>query len=461
MLKYLVWLWCFLFSGLVLGQGGEVMDWHGRYEFYRQRFLGIDGGGGFIVLGQGLGHSLPAASRNPEGDCSYDWHLLNAKCLAGGGRGLLEWSDATVHHGHYLATLATEIYLLKQAKQNYEPSLRELYLALYAIDRLDEQADVFLGLAPQRNGFLIRDDVPRDFFRDATQSSQRRFNRADGRAYDCLRSDAGCGTLDLNRGLFMSQDQVLALFLGLAFVVELIGEEELPETPYCLQDLVAEQSHRMITYLQKNRWWIHTPDGKKIPERWGGNVRGFNRALAQAGSRLSKKQFQKTYQRGSSKTIGRLTNWGIDKLFPLMTSRNYAMIYTCALLNNHWSARKMARRSRRSDQILYALCDAVLNRKPLSKKIKKAELLKILASAPPQGPCFKTQGCDNPPEWQAASRWWQMYYKNGNPYGLHYEHNGLDFMLFYNLCAILLQDPEGYQRYKPIRGQKVPALKPH
>jgi hypothetical protein len=424
---------CLLFAFSALGQDSLSL----QYQHYRSRFLGLDGKGGFISLGTAPGQSLPAAGRNPGIDCEQNWHLIHSQCWVRQGKGMMEWSDATVYHGHYLAVLALELHLLERQGQDSKATRRELWLALQAIDRLDDRAELLLGLPPSRNGFLLRDDVPKDFCLDSSQASGFRFPLGNGQYYQCTRSDGGCGEVNLQRGVFMSQDQILSLYMGFAFIQTFVGNLHWQDSLPSFGQTVAEQCHRITSYMQRNNWWLHTPDGRKIPERWGGNVRGFNHAIAKATARICQGRYKKTYQKRSSKTTGRFVNGAIDWGFGLQTERNYAMIYTCALLTGEWSSKEFARRCRRTDQLLYALADAVLNRRPLHRSISKTEIEQILRSAPWDGPCFGSPNCTAPKGWQAASRWWQMYFKNGNPYGSLFEYNGLDWMLFYLLYRAL------------------------
>ena len=86
-----------------------------------------------------------------------------------------------------------------------------------------------------------------------------------------------------------------------------------------------------------------------------------------------------------------------------------------------------------SDQEVYALADAVLNDKKLSKRLRKVNIEAILNTAPRGGPCFKTPGCNAPEGWKSSNRWLHPTHKDdGNKHGLHQEWNGLDYMMLYN-----------------------------
>lgn len=406
-----------------------------KYWQYRQRFLGDGSATGFISLGRAAGQSLPASGRNMAIDCSRDWHLLDSKCPTREGLGMLEWGDATVYLGYYMANLALEYALLKEAGQDTEASLGELALAIEAFARLDEAAEASLGLAPERNGFFLRDDVPSDFY--LLPSGAPRFFGKE-QAYNCIRSDAACGGNTegkLQRGTFVSQDQIIALFLGFAFVEKFVGEEAFPFSNTSFAGEVALHSHRIMSYLQKWNWWIHTPDGQKLPERWGANVRAFNYPLALAAKRITDgHSSKKSYQQGGSKSIGRMAyNAAQGWAFGLQAQRNKAMIYTLALLCRSWSPERMARRSLGSDQALYALLQAVLNEEELAEPLSRRYFYAFLCSAPPDGPCFNSPDCQAPPGWRSFDRFWHARHKDGNPYGRAFEFCGLDYMLCYNL----------------------------
>lgn len=116
-----------------------------KYIYYKQRFLE-----GFIHVGNNQGESIPFDVRIN----SYPTNDIKNKIGLG---------DATIRLGYYIATLATEYKLLKDNNQNTNQTLKELYFAFEAFNRLDYKAEGYFGGTEELNGFFIRDDVPVNF----------------------------------------------------------------------------------------------------------------------------------------------------------------------------------------------------------------------------------------------------------------------------------------------------------
>ena len=53
----------------------------------------------------------------------------------------ISWGDANNNMSHYLSMLATELWLLKQNNQDYSQTLKELYYAMLALERLDTYSE--------------------------------------------------------------------------------------------------------------------------------------------------------------------------------------------------------------------------------------------------------------------------------------------------------------------------------
>jgi len=110
-----------------------------KYEIYRERLKQH-----FMVgIGPELGMSIPAMS----------WDTVN---------GIAKWSDCTIDHGQYLGVLGSEYKILSLQGEDTEETVRELYYALYALNRLDYFAEDYFGGEKSLNGFFVRDDVAED-----------------------------------------------------------------------------------------------------------------------------------------------------------------------------------------------------------------------------------------------------------------------------------------------------------
>lgn len=76
--------------------------------------------------------------------------------------GILQWTDASMDLGQYIAVLAMEYRILDEKGDEIEETVRELYYALYALNRLDYNAELFFGGTSSLNGFFIRDEIDMD-----------------------------------------------------------------------------------------------------------------------------------------------------------------------------------------------------------------------------------------------------------------------------------------------------------
>lgn len=426
-----------------------------KYWAYRARFLGENGSAGFVDVGIGPGKSLPISGRNPRADCQNDYFITHSGCDRHTGKGLLHWVDATVFLGYYIALLATEYRNLKysNASTQLEVTKYELYCALKAVERLDGAAEVALGLEPAIDGFFIRDDVPSAFYEGEKERMKRRFSKVDGTDFDCVKSSYACGDNQTDDGSFISQDQVLALLFGFSFVYELMEDVVMPESDTTYSDYAALLTHRIVNYLADSKWRIRGPKGEKVSNRWGGDVRGFNNAIAKTANRMCGGKYRKNYHRGSSRVLGWAINGTMNWGFGLQAGRNKSMILESVICSGKWNSRKMAKRSKKSDKVMYALAYSIVHNKALHKKIKRKEIEDLLNTAPIDGPCFGTPNCEAPNGWKSSDRWWHSDHKNGNPYGAHFEYSGIDYMLLYNLYHALYKKELDLPDYKKEVGR--------
>jgi len=125
-----------------------------RYWYYRWRLQND-----FLIIGDQPGYSIPAEDREGE-----EVHSLR-------------WGDGTIWLGNYICMLALENALIRYSNRYFDlkKNERELYYAMQAFNRLDEQGDTYYDadnsqngngsqMPPSKNGFFIRDDVPARFF---------------------------------------------------------------------------------------------------------------------------------------------------------------------------------------------------------------------------------------------------------------------------------------------------------
>jgi len=192
----------------------------------------------FLVKGSGPGESVPAQERSEA-------------------QGYLKFADATIVLGWYLGVLATEWEILSQPSafpgasqgdaMRAQAALDELYLALRALERLDEVADsAFPPPCTQLNalnGFFIRDDVPSNMHTRV------------GGMLTSTQSDFVDPTLTNKE---MSQDQVYHLLIGLALVKHLIPANVTVQGRG-LRAWAIQLAGRIGTHMSASGWTIKNP----------------------------------------------------------------------------------------------------------------------------------------------------------------------------------------------------------
>ncbi len=156
---------------------------------------------------------------------------------------LVEWRDQTGEQGYYIATLAMEYKMRLDHGLPVADVDRELFYAIESLNRLDIAAEYWWEYYYNQdatptgvlNGFLIRDDVPADFFNRMEYGDlvENHFNRS------MFATQFGYGAHTVSSGFTrgpgvvcpstpplgpeeMSQDHAIAILAGLAVVVKLI-----------------------------------------------------------------------------------------------------------------------------------------------------------------------------------------------------------------------------------------------
>ncbi len=449
-MKYIILILCFLSSvQFSFGQLDEKQL--KKYWNYRARFLGTSQLDipPFVIIGNGSGESIPISGFDPVADCTYDFIIDVNNCPKSIGKGKVVWGDGTIMLGYYLAMLSTERALFKKQNIDAKHTERELYFALQAINRLDSMAEVVVGQPGKINGFFIRDDATNaSLFNPA--GKPRFFNYTTQKAYDCIQSDFVCNPEIRERG-WMSQDQTTALLFGLAHVRRFADDARTPDGTTTLGSLAAQIAVRIGSHCSSNKWRLKTPQDRKIPNRWGGDLRAFAYGISKGIEQIAGNDYKRLTKRSGKvkprgKAIYRTFKWA----FGVQNKRNYSMLYETLVANGLWDADLVAKRSQQSDQIMYALAYSNLHNQK-SERIDLKQVVDLIESAPWDGPCDGTPGCTAPEGWRSSDRWWHPNHKNGNPHGIKQIRNGIDFMLLYN----------HYLLYQNLSTQQYPKYKCH
>jgi hypothetical protein len=433
-------------------------DWLGKYFRYRLRLRGNGTAAqpGFVSIGDQAGQSLLLGMRDPTLACknSYWTEGCEFPGLADAD-GSYSLGDGTIWLGLYVATLATEHRVLSILGLPTAQTESDLYHALMAFNRLDVAADSHYGItgAPALNGFFQRQDIPADFVWTDSSHTVYRFPRADGplKGYGCMESASSChpGQVPgIESGFFESQDQVIRLQFGLALVAKLIPDS-VQVAGVSLRHEARAIDDRMVRYLRDHSWEVRDPAGEKPPDEWGGSALFFSDAIARCGNLICGPGCAadfgiEDYRDTLSQTVGMLGLAGDDATWFAQTSTNINMGLMLATCVDQWSPEKLEKRSMDYGAAIFPLARAILYDGAVPGSALSWRLDQILSSAPCNGPCHGTPGCEDVPGWRGDDRWRnpeKMYHGVNRPVG---EFNGYDYMLLHNLYFIVHQGLYAY-----------------
>jgi hypothetical protein len=205
-----------------------------KYWEYRERLRNDF----MIGIGPEMGMSTPASVRDTVS-------------------GILQWTDATMALGEYIGVLAMEFRILANRSVNTDETVEELFYALYALNRLDYNAELFFGGTPSLNGFFMRDDITEDSL-DMDEVMEHLNQGLSTHEITKLNSDY----MDLvPRNNEESLDQAILLITGLGLVKRCVPEEvvyfndkEIQEFQDFETSLSLEAGHiinRIVNYMKE------------------------------------------------------------------------------------------------------------------------------------------------------------------------------------------------------------------
>lgn len=218
-----------------------------KYWYYRWRLRN-----NFTVVGDCQGCSLPAQQR----------YYMNAPQL--------QWGDGTIQLGTYIGVLATEYYLLKESGGNTLQTIKELYFALLAFNRVDINAESSLDLncnINPLNGFFIRDDVASDFIAqhpEINSSPVPTVGDVDVVTSTYVSNDPSNPTSGEQ-----SHDQAIGMLMGLRLIKEFVEEGVVYEDEngivQSFQDGETDFLQEAINIADRIVSWIAWNDNPQIP----------------------------------------------------------------------------------------------------------------------------------------------------------------------------------------------------
>jgi hypothetical protein len=167
---FILYFICLLITDMISQPSINDGKAHRRYWYYRTRLIND-----FTKIGIDQGDCIMFPERNQDA-----WP---------GNQTAKVGPDQIDEINQYLAALALEYQLLSRNNQSTSETVKEIFHFLYAINRLDEEADQFWSgasstpsqdlispIASDRNGFILREDMPMSYLYNA--KNQAHFNYA-------------------------------------------------------------------------------------------------------------------------------------------------------------------------------------------------------------------------------------------------------------------------------------------
>lgn len=189
----------------MLAQTAVQKSNHDKYWNYRERMKRY-----FIKIGPVQGESVPA-----------NWFYSYP------GDVVMNWGDATSWLGIYYAVLAMEYKISVSDNKPTTGTLNELYFAINAFNRLDDNDRNYYDgsiITKYRDGFFLRDDVPSTFKNNWTSQyptiKDDKYNLTG--IYSQFSNAFPSTTWSNIIQNEVSQDQLIDIFYGLRFVVDMI-----------------------------------------------------------------------------------------------------------------------------------------------------------------------------------------------------------------------------------------------
>lgn len=376
----------------------------------------------------------------------------------------LRWGDATIQLASYISVLATEYAYHKKRNLPNDTTIKDLYQALLALQRLDLEAEPFFGqLQPDTfiNGFFIRDDI------DTSIRSKKKWMVGNER----IHSDYIQG-INTNE---MSQDQVWHILLALRLVSTLLDNTtlftfitdrgvtkmSLAEWSGIMAVLIVKKMQQVktiyipftkTTLLQIRYWELKNPVRGEAVRR-GAWPTVLKYGFAEAANQISDYCYGDCHWANS----GRSANWfklfkPIQHLYQLSFSLHkkdmyYAGALACA--SGLWSANDFVKIQNLGKKLpggclrfehfaLIAFLFDSFHSELL--KYEQNAYFSLLLSAPVHGPANRINNSleSEHKNWSSVSRLiWPERLGEAMPDRLKGEYNGLDFLLLHNLYYLV------------------------
>jgi hypothetical protein len=263
---------------IILEANAQNVDFNQqKYWYLRWRLKNY-----FMVVGPNYGQSIPAGIRNRFVGDKPGPNLASAS---------LSFGDDPNYLATYIGVLATEYHLLNNNNQDVSETVRELYYALNAINRLDNCEAQYPWNQSQNklDGKCSRGDVQLGFVQQYYNQLNKNLNSfnplsnpGDPTGVEIIYRDNYVfpDPEDKRTGM-MSQDHISSIFMGLAFVTKFIPSS----VTYNGMNLKQEAQNicfRIWSYMKNDNWDLTNPENNHIDNDVGGDplpyAYGFTRA---------------------------------------------------------------------------------------------------------------------------------------------------------------------------------------
>lgn len=428
-------LFLFLLPLQIFSQSNLLSE---KYFSYRTRLVNEF----MLGVGRDFGMSMPASMRNTH-DSIYS------------GRETIKWGDATIDLSYYIATLAMEYKLLTdEVKQ--QQTLRELFYALEAFNRLDYYAEEYFNAAPSLNGFFVRSDVGRNLFdgykkNESYQQSVGRLSTNKQPVYNISSEWVNYHLKKDTRRFAMSKDQTFHVLLAMAFVVKCIPQkvvfesEKFSDGETSIHMEAKKITDRIMSYIHNpsdgnmvHKWRVKKPDGKKVGAGYNAWSYAYGMSMAQKKISGTVNPKKRGFSWWLSKAVYNAT-WSLFKPVYFFNQGEGTKTLTLVCINNscRGNAEKVYRYSyfsKRYPNYHIPLVYAFLNGRQ-ANNINAKRYEKLLTEAPVDGPFNDREIQDRVYNWSSTSLIMHPQ-RRGNMPDFPGRYNGLDYMFLYNLYLV-------------------------
>jgi len=453
----------------IIGYAQTADENHEKYWFYRHRLIN-----NFVKVGPEQGCSIPAEARGFNDYASLVW---------GDGN---EW-------GWYIAVLATEYKLLVDNNQDASATVKELYYAIEAFNRVDYNTEIYASGGTQSgwlNGFFSANDVPYDFLTN-DPNDPNHFNSGLVESHCDPQYSQPCIVNNIQTNFYgdipntttvpdpdiMSMDMVCHLLMGLALVNQCVGDNITFNNTNFMdgENKIVAEAHniadRIVNWIRIHSWFVYNPvTGQNVTLEKGGFAQLFSYGYAEAACKVTNKthfthlvsgltcfDYHDAISIAAMSAFQAYNNPAAFFAIVHTSSYNDHLIGLLAAVGNSWyepSSPPFFPINNATNASLSAYFTSAQYSRPYlpllrqvlhggGNLVSNSTYTDLLNSAPCMGP-YNIDGNYPDYNWSTTNRFRQPEHRGclspplcNQPNG---EYNGLDYMLLFNLYCLAQED---------------------